>query len=65
MLKSITKNMFDVVAGFAIIASVFYLGAVTRIIPLPDNALRRLSEVSLDILDVLVACVTWLVRFLP
>ena len=65
MLKTISKNMFDVVAGLTIIAVVFYLAVITYIVPLPENALKRLEEVSLGIMDVLVACVAWLVSFLP
>jgi len=65
MLKTITKNMFDVVAGLTIIAVVFYLAVITYILPLPENALKRLEEVSLGIMDVLLACVTWLASFLP
>ena len=60
MLRTITKNMFDAVAGLTIFAAVFYLAAITHIVPLPENALKGLSEVSLDIMDVLVACVAWL-----
>jgi len=65
MLKSITKNKFDVVAGVTIIAAGFYLAAITHIVPLPENALKLISEVSLDVMNILVASVTWLVSFLP
>jgi hypothetical protein len=65
MLKSITKNKFDVVAALAIIAAVFYLAAITHMLPLPENALKRLDEVSVDVMDVLVACAAWLASFLP
>ena len=65
MLKTISQHMFDAVAGLMIIAVVFYLAVITYIVPLPENALPRLEEVSLDIMDVLVACVTWLASFLP
>lgn len=64
MLKSITKNMFDVVAGLTIIAVVFYLAVITYIVPLPENALKRLDIVSLDIMNILIAGVTWLASFL-
>ena len=55
MLRTITKNMFDTVAGLMIIAAVFYLAAITHIVPLPENALKRLGEVSTDIMGVLFA----------
>jgi hypothetical protein len=65
MLRAIIKNMFDAVAALTIIAAVFYLAAITHIVPLPENALKRLGEVSLAIMDVLLACIVWLVSFLP
>ncbi len=40
MLKTITRNMFNVVAGVTIIAAVFYLAAITHILPLPESALE-------------------------
>jgi hypothetical protein len=64
MLRTITENMFDAVAGLTIIAAVFYLSAITHIVPLPENALKRLGEVSLDIMDVLFVCGAWLASFL-
>jgi hypothetical protein len=64
MLKTITKNMFDVVAGPMITATVCYLAAVTHIVPLPENALKHLGEFSLDVWGVLLACVAWLISFL-
>jgi hypothetical protein len=65
MLRTTTKNMFDAVAGLMIIAAVFYLSAITHIVPLPENVLKRLGEVSFDIMDVLFACGAWLASFLP
>jgi hypothetical protein len=65
MLKAIRKNMFDVVAGSMIIAVVFYLAAITQIMPVPENALNRISEIAMDVMDVLVACIAWLSSFLP
>jgi hypothetical protein len=65
MLRTITKNMFDAVAGLTVIAAVFYLAAITHIVPLPETALKRLAEISLDIMDVLFACGVWLASFLP
>ena len=65
MLKIINKNTFEVVMGIMTIAAAFYLAVITYILPLPENALKRLEEVSLGIMDVLLACVTWLASFLP
>jgi hypothetical protein len=65
MLRTIKKNMFDVVAGFAMIAVVLYLAAITYVMPLPENAMKRLSEFSLNVMDVVLACVVWLISFLP
>jgi hypothetical protein len=65
MLRTITKNMFDTVAGLTIIAAVFYLAAITHLMPLPENALKRLGEVALDIMGILFACGAWLASFLP
>ena len=62
MPKTIT--IFDVVMGLMIIMSVFYLAAITHIMPLPENALTRISELSSDVMDVLLACITWLISFL-
>ena len=61
MLKTITKNIFDVFAGFMMIAVVFYLAAITHIMPLPENVLSRIGEVSLTVMGVLLVCVTWLI----
>ena len=41
MLKTITKNVFDVVAGLTMIAAVFYLAAITHIVPVPENTLSN------------------------
>ena len=65
MLKTIKKNTFDAVAGLMIIAAVFYLAAITHIMPMPENALNRINEIATDVMDVLVACGTWLISFLP
>jgi hypothetical protein len=65
MLKTIKKNTFDVVAGLVIIALVFYLAVITYIMPVPENVLIRINEIATDVIDVLVACVTWLISFLP
>ena len=60
MLKIITKNMFDVVVGLMLTVTVFYLAAITHIMPLPENALERLAKFSTNAMDVLVACFAWL-----
>ena len=61
MLKTITKNIFDVFAGFMMIAVVFYLAAITHIMPLPESVLSRVSEFALVFTNVLVTCVAWLI----
>ena len=61
MLKIITKNMFDVVVGLMLTVTVFYLAAITHIMPLPENVLSRIGEVSLTVMGVLLVCVTWLI----
>jgi len=61
MLKTITKNIFDGFAGFMIIAVVFYLAAITHIMPLPESVLSRVSEFALAFMNVLVTCVAWLI----
>jgi hypothetical protein len=62
VLKTITKNMFDVVACVMIIAAVFYLAAITHTLPLPESALTRLSGFSSKVMDVLFACGSWVIR---
>ena len=61
-LKTITKNMFDIVAALTIIATVFYLAAVTHILPLSEGASTRLNEFSQNVMDVLFACGSWVIR---
>jgi hypothetical protein len=62
VLKTITKNMFDVVAGITMIAAVFYLAAITQVLPLPESALTRLNGFSSNVMDVLFACGSWVIR---
>ena len=62
MLKTITKNMFNVVAGITMIAAVFYLAAITHILPLPESASTRLSAFTSNVMDVLFACGSWVIR---
>ena len=63
MLKAFTKYMFDMVAALTIIVAVFYLAAITHILPLPESALTRLSGFSSNVMDVLFACGSWVIRF--
>ncbi len=64
MLKALTKNMFDIIAGLTIIVAVFYLAAITHILPLPESALTRLNGFSSNGMDVLCACGSWVIRLL-
>ena len=61
MLKTISKNGVDVILCLTMVVIVFYLAAITHIMPLPENVLRRISEVSLFVMDVLLVSVTWLI----
>jgi hypothetical protein len=61
-VKTITKNLFDVVAGVTIIAAVVYLAAITHILPLSENALRRLNGFAVNVMDVLFAGGSWVIR---
>ena len=60
VLKTITK--FDVVAGGTIIVAVFYLAAIIHLLPLPESALTRLSGFSSNVMDVLFAGGSWVIR---
>ena len=60
MLKKIT--IFDAFACLVIIATIFYLAAITHILPLPESALTRLSRFSISVVDVLYACGSWVLR---
>jgi hypothetical protein len=62
VLKTITKNIFNIVAGITMIAAVFYLAAITHILPLPESALTRLSGFTSNVMDVLFACGSWVIR---
>ena len=64
MLKTITKNMFDIIAGLTIVVAVSYLAAITHILPLPESALTRLSGFSSKVMDVLFAYGSWVIRLL-
>jgi len=63
ILKALTKNMFDIIAALTIIVAVFYLAAITHILPLPETMLTRLSGFSSNVMDVLFACGSWVIRF--
>ena len=64
MLKTITKNMFDIIAVLIIIVSVFYLAAITHIMPLSESALTRLNGFASNVMDVLFASDSWVIRHL-
>jgi hypothetical protein len=59
-LKIISKTGVDVFLCLTMVVTVFYLAAITHIMPLPENVLSRISEVSLAVMGVLLVCVTWL-----
>ena len=65
MLKTINRNMFDVVMCVLIVAAAFYLAAITHIVPLPETALTRIGEISSNLMGVLLSCFAWLISFLP
>jgi hypothetical protein len=54
--------MFDMVAALTIIVTVFYVAAITHILPLPESALTRLGGFSSNVMDVLFACGSWVIR---
>ena len=60
-MKTISKTGVDVILCLTMGVIVFYLAAITHIMPLPENVLRRISEVSLFVMDVLLVSVTWLI----
>ena len=62
ILKALTKNMFDIIAALTIIVAVFYVAAITHILPLPETVLTRLSGFSSNVMDVLFACGSWVIR---
>jgi hypothetical protein len=64
MLKALIKNKFDIIAGLTIVIAVFYLAAITHVLPLPESALTRLSGFSSTVMDVLFACGSWVIRLL-
>jgi hypothetical protein len=64
MLKALIKNKFDIIAGLTIVIAVFYLAAITHVLPLPESALTRLSGFSSNVMDVLFACGSWVIRLL-
>ena len=64
MLKTITKNMFDIVTVLIIIVSVFYLAAITHILPLPESAVTRVNGFAVNVMDALFAGGSWVIRHL-
>ena len=65
MLKTVSNSIFDVVASLTMIVVVFYLAAITHIMPLPESVLSRVSEFASGFMNVLVTCAAWLISFLP
>ena len=61
MLKTISKTGVDAILCLTMVVIVFYLAAITHIMPLPENVLSRISEVSLVVWDVLLVSVVWLI----
>jgi hypothetical protein len=64
MLKGFTKNMFNIFAALTMIVAVFYLAAITHLLPLSESALTRLGGLSSNVMDVLFACGSWVIRHL-
>ena len=64
MLKALTKNMFNIFAALTMIVAVFYLAAITHLLPLSESALTRLGGLSSNVMDVLFACGSWVIRHL-
>ena len=64
MLKTITKNMFDIIAGLTTIVAVFYLAAITHILPLSESAVTRVNGFAVNVVDVLFAGGSWVIRHL-
>jgi hypothetical protein len=63
-LKNIGGVIFDVVVGLTTIATLFYLAAITHILPVPESALGRVDEFSLYAWAVLLAGGEWLITSL-
>jgi len=62
MLKIISKTGVDVIFCLTMVVAVFYLAAITHIVPLPESALTRISEFSLNVMNVLFAGGSWVIR---
>ena len=60
-MKTISKTGVDVILCLTMVVTVFYLATITHIMPLPENVLSRIGEVSLAVMGVLLVCVTWLI----
>ena len=60
-MKIISKTGVDIIFCLTMVVSVFYLAAITHIMPLPENVLSRIGELSLAVMGVLLVCVTWLI----
>ena len=62
MLKTISKTGVDVILCLTMVVTVFYLAAITHIMPLPENVLSRINQGALAVMDVLLACSVWVIR---
>jgi len=60
MLKKITS--FDAFACLVMIVAIFYLAAITHILPLPESALTRLSRFSIASWMFCTLCGSWVLR---
>ena len=61
-IKALTKNMCDIIVGLMIIVAVFYLAAITHILPLPESALTRLNGFASNVMGILFAGGSWVLR---
>jgi hypothetical protein len=59
MWKNIGDAIFDVAVGLTALVLLFYLGAITHILPLPENALGRINEFTTAAAPVMLACGAW------
>ena len=60
-MKTISKTGVDVILCLTMVGTVFYLAAITHIMPLPESVLSRVSEFALRFTNVLFTCIAWLI----
>jgi hypothetical protein len=60
MWKNIGGAIFDVVVVLTALVILFYLGAITHILPLSENALGRINEFTMTAAPLMLACGAWL-----